>query len=82
MPVTNTMVSFARTALDAGYRQSFFVRTEDELQQALVKAEDGPKPCLIEAACAVGSRPDLSRPTTTPQQNRDDLMLYLKENGR
>ena len=77
MPVTNTNVRFAQTALDAGYRQSFFVRTEDELRQTIIKAADGPKPCLIEVACAVGSRPDLGRPTTTPQQNRDDLMCWL-----
>ena len=77
MPVTNTNVRFAQTALDAGYRQSFFVRTEDELRQVILKAADGPKPCLIEAACAVGSRPDLGRPTTTPKQNRDDLMCWL-----
>jgi phosphonopyruvate decarboxylase len=75
--VTNTNVRFAQTALDAGYRQSFFVRTEDELRQTIIKAVDGPKPCLIEVACAVGSRPDLGRPTTTPQQNRDDLMCWL-----
>ena len=78
MPVTNTKVSFAETALQAGYRKSFFVRTEDELHTALLEAEKGEKPCLIEAACAIGSRPDLGRPTTTPVQNRDALMDYLQ----
>ena len=78
MPVTNTKVSFAETALQAGYRKSFFVRTEDELCAALLEAEKGEKPCLIEAACAIGSRPDLGRPTTTPVQNRDGLMRYLQ----
>ena len=77
MPVTNTNVSFAQIAQDAGYRRTFSVKTEDELLQALAMAEDGEKPCLIEVACAIGSRPDLGRPTTTPQQNRDDLMGYL-----
>ena len=80
MPVTNTRVRFAQIAADAGYKRTFFARTEAELKQALDEAVQGEKPCLIEAACAVGSRPDLGRPTTTPQQNRDSLMAWLKEN--
>lgn len=78
IPVTNTHVSFAETALKAGYQRSFYVRSEEELRSALAEAAAGLKPCLIEAACAVGSRADLGRPTTTPQQNRDDLMRYLE----
>ncbi len=77
MPVTNTRVRYAEAALGAGYPRSFSVRSETELEEALSAAAAGPKPCLIEVACAVGSRPDLGRPTTTPQQNRDDLMQYL-----
>ena len=82
MPVTNRNVSFARTAAEAGYRQTFFVKNEEELSSALASAEAGEKPCLIEAACAIGSRPDLGRPTTTPRQNRDALMDYLQEETR
>ena len=77
MPVTNRNVSFAKTAACAGYKQSFYAADEQQLRQALADAEKGGKPCLIEVACAIGSRSDLGRPTTTPQQNRDDLMDYL-----
>ena len=34
---------------------------------------------LIEVMCSVGSRADLGRPTTTPQENRDALMRFLSE---
>ena len=79
MPVTNTRVSFSKTALEAGYKQSFFVQTEEELIHALSDTATADKPVLIEVACAIGSRADLGSPTTTPQQNRDALMDYLKE---
>ncbi len=78
MPVTNQNVSFAGAAREAGYRMTYSVRTEDELRAALTEAVRGEKPCLIEAACAIGSRPDLGRPTTTPVQNRDALMDFLR----
>ena len=35
---------------------------------------------FIEVRCAVGARADLGRPTTTPQENRDALMKFIREN--
>ncbi len=79
MPIANTHVPFAETARLAGYKAQYTVRTVDELREALNRAETGPKPCFIEAICAIGSRADLGRPTTTPKQNRDALISFLKE---
>ena len=35
-------------------------------------------PVLIEVRCACGARSDLGRPTTTPIQNRDALMSFIR----
>ena len=79
MPIANTNVNFAEIAEAAGYKQCLFADTESGLTDAMHKAQTGPKPCLIEIACAIGSRGDLGRPTTTPKENRDALMAYLEE---
>ena len=78
MPVTNRHVHFSRTAAEAGYKNCLYAADEAQLRQALDKAEKGEKPCLIEVVCAIGSRADLGRPTTTPQQNRDAFMDHLR----
>ena len=35
-------------------------------------------PVLLEIRCACGARADLGRPTTTPLQNRDAFMDFLR----
>ncbi len=35
--------------------------------------------CFLEVRCALGAREDLGRPTTTPKENRDALMRFVKE---
>ena len=79
MPVTNRNVRFAVTAAEAGYKHSFYAADDDQLRKALDEARKGEKPCLIEVACAIGSRADLGRPTTSPQKNRDDFMANLRK---
>ena len=36
-------------------------------------------PVFLEIRCACGARPDLGRPATTPQQNRDAFMAFLND---
>ena len=49
------------------------------LEAALQEAKGTNQLTMLEVACAVGARADLGRPTTTPIQNRDALMAFLRE---
>lgn len=62
-----------------GYAQAACVKTLDNLQTqiaAMLASDAGPN--LLEVKVRKGARPDLGRPTTTPIQNRDTFMRFLR----
>ena len=62
-----------------GYAQAACVKTLDNLQTqiaAMLASDAGPN--LLEVKVRKGARPDLGRPTTTPIQNRDTFMPFLR----
>lgn len=77
MPVCSGGLNITALAGAAGYPSVFTASDEEELSAVLRKARSVHTLCLIEIRCANGARPDLGRPTTTPQQNRDALMQFL-----
>ena len=79
MPVCSGAMDIASLASAAGYPVVLSAGSEKDLPDVLRKAvsvENGP--VLIEIRCACGSRADLGRPTTTPVQNRDALMSFIR----
>ena len=78
MPVAEGAMRFAPLARDAGYPAVFTADTLPGLQEALSAAQSQPTLSLVEMFCALGARADLGRPTTTPQENRDAFMAYVK----
>lgn len=60
-----------------GYALAVKVSTPEELVEQLHAHGDGPR--MIEIEVAIRSRADLGRPTTTPAQNRDSFMDFLKQ---
>lgn len=78
MPTATGSVNVPAVALDCGYRQSWTVSTLEELRDVLEETKRVDGPVLIEVKCALGSRADLGRPTTTPQQNKEAFMSHLK----
>ena len=80
MPVCSGSLEFSPIAKAAGYCAVFSADTESDLASVLRKARiasaDGP--VMIEVRCSCSSRGDLGRPTTTPVQNRDALMSFLR----
>jgi len=49
----------------------------EELEERLRVAKVSEKLTILEVHCAIGSRNDLGRPTTTPQENKKGFMEYL-----
>lgn len=81
MPVDSNNRSLSQIAMSCGYCHAYQVRTEDELIQLLTGSKDLNGSIFIEIFCNLSVRSDLGRPTTTPQENRDALMHFLKEKG-
>ncbi len=80
MPVCEGAMDVSAVAKAVGYKHVFRAATEDELDAALASAKACNALALVEVMCGVGARADLGRPTTTPQQNRDALMSFIREN--
>jgi phosphonopyruvate decarboxylase len=62
-----------------GYKAVFSVEDKDALSVILSKAKDLVGPVFIEVRVKKGNRKDLGRPSTTPIQNKEALMHFLKK---
>ena len=76
-PTVGALVDFPAIAKACRYKAALSVRTEQELLEALDKLDSMEGPALLEIKVAKGARKDLGRPTTTPVQNKTDLMNLL-----
>ena len=79
MPTVATKIDLVAIAKGCGYPQAISVNSFADLDIALQKAKDNAELTFIEVKAAIGSRDDLGRPTTTPQENKKLFMDYLKE---
>lgn len=78
-PTASPNVDYVGVARAMGYKVATRAAIRDEVQNALRKMLDNEGPCLLEVRVKKGARKDLGRPTTTPLQNRNDLMRRLAE---
>jgi phosphonopyruvate decarboxylase len=80
IPTVATKIDFSEVATVLGYQHSYRIENEEvllTLLNKLSKLDDGA--VFIEIVCNLESRGDLGRPTTTPTQNKKDLMKFLSE---
>ena len=77
-PTVGLSIQLPAIADAVGDSASYSVTTKDELTAVLplVKAEEGP--VLLQVCVKKGNRKDLGRPTTTPIQNKEALMEFLR----
>ena len=82
-PTVGLLIDMPAIAKAMGYRQVYSVSSKDELERLLASpALQQPSfegPVLIEIRVKKGNRKDLGRPTTTPIQNKEALMNFLKQ---
>lgn len=76
-PTIGFQINLPKIAEAAGYRTAISVETEEQLHKTLEILPRLPKPAFIEIRIKKGSREDLGRPTTTPQENKEALMSFL-----
>lgn len=79
MPTVCEEINLTQIAKACGYEKTVKVNTLEELDKALNTAKSSNKLTFIEVMCAIGSRADLGRPTTTPIQNKNDFMTNLSK---
>lgn len=87
-PTVGLQIDLPGIARACGYRNVLSVSTEKELLEALGSVSSTEPegrvekslcgPVFLEIKVRKGNRPDLGRPTTTPLQNRDAFMKFLK----
>lgn len=76
-PTVGQKIDLPAIAKAVGYKSVYSVSTKDELQQQLSNL--GEAPIFLEVKVKKGNRKDLGRPTTTPIQNKEALMDFLKK---
>lgn len=72
-------INLPAIAKACGYPYTASVNNFDDLDKELADAKTRNKLSLIEVKCAIGARDDLSRPTTTPLENKQHFMNYLNK---
>lgn len=76
-PTVALSVDLLGMARAAGYEYVVRVETPEELRSSLWSMKNVRGPCFLEIRVHCGGRKDLSRPATTPAQNKIAFMEYI-----
>lgn len=79
LPTAASAVKLTDIARACGYSEVFKATNFDELETSLQQAKAAGKLTFLEVECAIGSRKDLGRPTTTPAENKSKFMEALND---
>ena len=77
MPTVAGQIELSDMAKACGYETVFTVYNVEMLKEALLEAKNCNNLTFIEVKCAIKSRKDLGRPTTTPIDNKMNFMEYI-----
>lgn len=77
-PTVGHQVDIPSVAKSFGYKTVLTVDNESDLVQQLESLTQKDAPLLLEIKVKKGARADLGRPTTTPIENKEALMTFLK----
>ena len=78
-PTVGLKMDLPAVAKAVGYKDVYSVGDMDSLGTVLDSIRNAEGPILIEIKVKKGNRKDLGRPTTTPIQNKEALMIFLKK---
>ncbi len=83
-PTVGLAIDLPAVAKAVGYKTAISVDNKDALEKALASITNNlspitQSPILLEVRVKKGNRKDLGRPTTTPIQNKEALMRFLKD---
>ncbi len=78
-PTVGLKIDLPRVARAVGYPHTYSVCTKEDLLDVLNEVKKNNDLSLIEIKVKKGNRKDLGRPTTTPIQNKEALMDFLRK---
>ena len=78
-PTVGLKIDLPRVARAVGYPHTYSVSTKEDLIDVLNEVKKNNDLSLIDVKVKKGNRKDLGRPTTTPIQNKEALMTFLKK---
>ena len=78
-PTVGLDIDLCTIAKAVGYKATFSTDNKDDLAVILNEVKNLDGPVLIQVCVKKGNRKDLGRPTTTPIQNKESLMAFLKD---
>lgn len=79
MPTVAGAIDLPAVARACGYAGASSVDTLEQLDAELERVRTAAGPSLIEVKCALGARPDLGRPTTSPRENKRAFTAHLEQ---
>ena len=78
LPTVSSHVDYLKIAEACGYENIFTAADKEELHEVFGKLDQAKGSVFIEVKTNLTSRADLGRPTTTPVQNKEAFMNFLK----
>ena len=78
-PTVGLKIDLPAVAKAVGYKTILSVNAKSDLADMLEKVNGREGPVFLEIKVRKGNRKDLGRPTTTPIENKEALMQFLKE---
>ena len=78
-PTVGLRIDLPAVARAVGYRDALTADSKESLVEALGKLRGMQGPVLLEVKVKKGNRKDLGRPTTTPVENKNALMEFLRK---
>lgn len=77
-PTVGLKIDLCGVAKAVGYKATYSVDTMEQLEATLTEVKNAEGPVLLQVCVKKGNRKDLGRPTTTPVQNKEALMKFLR----
>lgn len=78
-PTVGLKIDLPAVAKAVGYKNAFSVDNKEDMLECLKALRLVEGPVLLQVCVKKGNRKDLGRPTTTPIQNKEALMDFLKK---
>lgn len=78
-PTVGLKIDMVKVAKAVGYKMAVSTSNKQQVKDAIKDAATTGGPVFIEIKVRKGSRKDLGRPNTTPVQNKDAFMVFLKK---
>ncbi len=76
-PTVGFDIDFCKVADACGYSFVVKIKNKDEIKKAIEKSKKTKGPCFIEIQTTPGNKKNIGRPTSSPKENKENLIKFL-----